>query len=639
MMDNDETPYIGIVYGGFMKLENTDINDQSIRVIEYNARFGDPEGINLLELLDTDFVQVCLDMLNENLSQDSVTFKELDTKCVYIVPKGYPNNKRPNFIINQQLLENIIRPQDRNVELIVNGINHTRDVKDKHPSHAHSGNVYIEQVKTIDSLDMTCKTLNVEKLEQQNIMTINDIEMNVESNTSVISDELVEVVVEGDDSPPVSGLMTTGSRTFALIGIGTSGIRQLDGILQMLRHHQDVIDRFSFRQDIGNGFVKEYNHSVGNRGLYASSGVNIETGNEAVSSIQHYVKDTHTHHVLPNEGGFGGMIAIPESNNISCDTPLPEWIMVNSTDSVGSKSIFVRRWWGKTRGMESLGHDIVNHCVNDILVQSPYVRPWTFLDYFATHTLDPVELKWFVKGVSSACKKVGCVLIGGETAEIPGIYRSGCHDLVGAITGFIDRTKILTPKSTLEAGDIVISIPSNSPHTNGFTLIQHLIRVSKNEGDSSYLRYVDDWAKPHRCYIDEVREIEKAGVSIKGLCHVTGGGFIDNPKRILPEDLDIDFDWVLIKNQMPEWMNWLRRKMREIDPNFQMEEVYRTFNCGIGMLVVIKPDDIELISKLMQDLDMKVVGTVCEKSKRVNISIRGGREREDSGIFLDFNKV
>lgn len=638
MLDNGGIPYIGFVYGGFMKLDIEDINDNSIRVIEYNARFGDPEGINLLELLESDFVQVCLDMLNENLTPNSVKFKEVDSKCVYIVPKGYPNNKRPNFVINRELFRNIIRREDRNVELIISGINHSKNIKNI-PTHV--GNVYIEEVKTLGSGELTCETIHVQKVEAQKIGNVEELTRfsgsgglddfaDVLTHDDDDSVELTEVVVdtqnadENTDENTISGLMTTGSRSFALIGIGKRGIQNLDRILEMLRHQEDVIDYLTFRQDIGHGVLDNNPNNPNNgkyrpKGLYAKSGVNIETGNEAVESIQHYVKQTHTPSVLQNDGGFGGMIDIPDTGNgfprSHPEWRPTEWVMINSTDSVGSKSIFVRKWWGKTKGMASLGHDIVNHCVNDILVQSPDVKPWTFLDYFAAHALDPIELKWFVGGVSDACKRVGCVLIGGETAEIPGIYKEGCHDLVGAITGFVDKSKILRPKETISDGDIVIGIPSDSPHTNGFTLIQHLIKQSKDDNDSTYLRYVDDWAKPHRCYLKDVRRIHNAGVKIKGLCHITGGGFIDNPKRILPDRLDIQFDWSMIKKQMPDWMKWISHKMQHIDPDFDMKEVYRTFNCGIGMLVVVDPGEMDKLNDLVEDMELRTkVGIVVNKT-------------------------
>jgi phosphoribosylaminoimidazole synthetase len=239
--------------------------------------------------------------------------------------------------------------------------------------------------------------------------------------------------------------------------------------------------------------------------------------------------------------------------------------------------------------MESLGHDIVNHCVNDILVQSPHVKPWTFLDYFATNKLDGTELRYFVKGVSDACAKVGCSLIGGETAEIPGIYREGVNDLVGAITGIVLEDELLQPKFTIEAGDLVFAIESDSPHTNGYTLIQKLIQDCETTNDHSYLRHIDAWCRPHRCYSTDVNTIyNDCDVEIKGLCHITGGGYIDNPPRIIDESLKFEFDYNLIVSNMPEWMKWLYERVISSGSNDQ--EVFRTFNCGYGMLVVVNPD-------------------------------------------------
>lgn len=627
--DNNDT-YIGIVYGGFMKLNDTG----EIKVIEYNARLGDPEGINVLHLLEYDFGDLCLDMLNQNLSQERVNFKNLDTKCIYIVPKGYPNNKRDNFVVPKQFLEKVIPSECGDVDLMVSGINHSKDIYDAVTNDSHTGNVYIEEVQTIgDTGELTYKTVHCERLkvpDTDNVLTLDEMtpedSVSSESTNNV---ELEEVVVHGMSEPEQvrqeqqvqqvqrvpqskndmraseSNLITTGSRCIALIGVGKRGIRNLEKIMRNLRHNEEIVDRFAFRHDIGNGILQQTIHSgQQNRGLYAASGVDIDTGNEAVQSIQHFVKNTHTPNVIENDGGFGGMIRVPGTNDL---------VMINSTDSVGSKVIFVRQWWRKTKAMRSLGMDIVNHCVNDILVQSPSVQPSTFMDYYATDKLDPVDLRWFVQGVSEACQKVNCVLIGGETAEIPGTYRTNGHDLVGAITGFVELSKVLQPKKTIQVGDIVLGIPSDSPHTNGFSLIRDLVTKSKESGDTSYLRYVDDWCKPHRCYMNDIRALSNV-LDIKGLCHITGGGFIDNPKRILPDGMHIDFDWYAIDDSAPDWMNWLRNKMREIDPDFDEREVRRTFNCGIGMLVVINhPDNLDSLIRNTNIEGLRVVGVVANK--------------------------
>lgn len=619
--------YIGFVYGGFMKLEHLDVNGNGIKVIEYNVRLGDPEAINLLELFDstTDFGELCLDLMNGTLNKSKVKFKKTDSKCIYIVPKGYPNNTVKDYVIDKTMLSELTKDYEH-LNLIVSGVNHKRI------SQAHSGNVYIEHIKTTENGAISYETVDVKQVNKTVYQTPISVTDNIELQEIIIDSDTTNTTnhkpsltsqssQQTHDRPPPpsqtnsNNLVTTGSRTFALIGVGSVGIKQLHETLNRLKS-RSYMNNFTFRTDIGKNIIKEspspspQPQSQRSKGIYANSGVDIDKSNDAVKSIQHFVKTTHNNLVIPNDGGFGGIIKFP-SDETNSGNP---FVMINSTDSVGSKSIFVREWWGKTKGMRSLGHDIVNHCINDILVQSPDVQPWTFLDYYATHTLNPVELRWFVQGVSEACKNVGCVLIGGETAEIPGIYRERCHDLVGAITGYAKSNTILNPKQNINPGDAVIGIPSVSPHTNGFTLIQHLIKQykSSSEQDHSYLRYVDDLAKPHKCYLNDIRTIKNAKINIKGLCHITGGGFIDNPKRILRDNIDIKFDWELIKKEMPEWMKWLHTAMKKCDPDFTEKEMFRTFNCGFGMLVVVAPDDIARLLSL-DITGLKIVGKVIEK--------------------------
>lgn len=222
-------------------------------------------------------------------------------------------------------------------------------------------------------------------------------------------------------------------------------------------------------------------------------------------------------------------------------------------------------------------------------------------------------MRWFVKGVSDACKRSGCVLIGGETAEIPGIYRTGCNDLVGAITGIVQESKLLNPKYTISEGDLVYGIPSDSPHTNGFTLIQKLINDSDKDNDKSYLRYVDTLCKPHKCYLNDIRSIVKNDIKIKGMCHITGGGYIDNPPRVISDRLEFEFNYPLIVESMPDWMKWIYDKV--IHYGSDQSEVFKTFNCGFGMLVVVDVSEKDKLESMSEQLGGKFIGTIVKKSK------------------------
>jgi phosphoribosylformylglycinamidine cyclo-ligase len=200
---------------------------------------------------------------------------------------------------------------------------------------------------------------------------------------------------------------------------------------------------------------------------YQAAGVDIGTKMTAIESIQSLVRSTHTPHVIDIPNGFGGLCRVPGSNTI----------MVSSTDSVGSKTELIHQLAlaaprGKEHLIQGLGHDIVNHCVNDILVMG-CVTPLTFLDYFASHTLDPEELRYVLTGMAEACRNVGCAIVGGETAEIKDTYKPGAVDIAGFITGVMTKDQLLSPRTTLLAGDAVIAIPSVSAHTNGLGERKH----------------------------------------------------------------------------------------------------------------------------------------------------------------------
>lgn len=642
MSENGGLPYKGFVYGSFMKsrpslfTSSSAYSPPTLKIIEYNARLGDPEGINLLEILDTDFVDVCLAIINENLPNLDIKFKNVDSKCVYFAPHGYPDANSKTISIDKILLNEIINRSEKHVELYISGINYALPDDTR---KSHSGNVYLENIKTVGtgSVELVYQTVECKKMESQSIPCL-DILVTDDSHNSLNNDDVIlemdddddddSVYVLGDDnshsecqlldidSYEPSKLHTTGSRTFAIIGIGAIGITKMNNILNDMTLNAHLSDRFFHRSDIGKKWLSKAYQGSDAIGLYAKSGVDVNACNEAVGTIQTFVQNTYStesgQHVVPNEGGFGGVIKIPVFPNY--DSP----VLINSTDSVGSKSIFVKTWWGRTRGMQSLGHDIVNHCVNDILVQSPSIHPWTFMDYYATHSLNPIELRWFIKGVSEACIAAGCTLIGGETAEIPGIYKPESNDLVGAITGITDFKHLLQPKKTIVEGDLVYGIKSYSPHTNGYTLIQYLITQCTNNNDHSYLRYVDNLCKSHRCYLNDIKKLESSHVNIKGLCHITGGGFIDNPKRILPEDLTVNFKWDFIHDEMPEWMKWIMAKMYEYDANCTNEEVHKTFNCGYGMLVVV---DNEIDPTLIDETDIQLIGKIIKKKNENKIEI------------------
>ena len=301
--------------------------------------------------------------------------------------------------------------------------------------------------------------------------------------------------------------------------------------------------------------------------LYKQAGVNIDAGNMAVALMKPAVRATFTPNVLADVGSFGGLFAL---------TDLPsEPVLVASTDGVGTK-VKLAAQLGQWRG---IGHDIVNHCVNDILVQN--ARPLFFLDYIASSRLDPQQVAEVVIGVAEACKAAGCALLGGETAEMPGVYVEGAFDLAGTVVGLVNRAELLPKPEAMQVGDVLVGLPSSGPHTNGYSLIRRVIEGRDlNATLDREVTLGEALLQPHRCYRSEIDRLQAAGVPLRGMAHITGGGFTDNVPRILPDTLAAQVEtssWELppLFAQLVTWSG------------ISYAEAYRVWNMGIGMVLVI----------------------------------------------------
>lgn len=307
---------------------------------------------------------------------------------------------------------------------------------------------------------------------------------------------------------------------------------------------------------------------------YRDAGVDIDAATRTVELMRAAVRGTYTDAVLTDVGSFGGLFAL---------TNLPDRpVLVASTDGVGTKvklAAQAGRW-------ASIGHDIVNHCVNDILVQG--ARPLFFLDYIASSKLEPEQIAATVTGIAEACRAVGCALLGGETAEMPGVYTPGAFDVAGTVVGLVDRSAILPRTAEMVVGDVLIGLPSSGPHTNGYSLIRKLIGGMSLDAPvpGSEVSLGDALLAHHRCYVAEMDRLRAAGLTPKGLAHITGGGFLDNIPRILPDHLGGRID----------------RGSWDVPPLFRMmvelgrlppAEAYRVFNMGMGMVLVVDARAVE----------------------------------------------
>jgi phosphoribosylformylglycinamidine cyclo-ligase len=302
---------------------------------------------------------------------------------------------------------------------------------------------------------------------------------------------------------------------------------------------------------------------------YADAGVDIDEGDRAVRLIKRAVSATHGPEVLGGIGAFAGLFAFD---------PL-RWkrpVLAASTDSVGTK-VKVAIAAGRHRG---IGVDLVNHCVNDILCGG--AEPLFFLDYYATGRLSSEHLAEVVDGVAAACREAGCALVGGETAELPGLYALGDYDIAGFIVGCVERDEIIDGHG-IEVGDAVLGLPSSGLHTNGYSLVRHILADREIGWDAvlpgTEAPVADLLLEPHRSYLPAIREL-RSRVEIRGLAHITGGGLLGNVPRVLPTGMAARIDrdaW-----EVPALFTAL-----EAVGGVRAEEMWRTFNMGIGMVVVV----------------------------------------------------
>lgn len=317
---------------------------------------------------------------------------------------------------------------------------------------------------------------------------------------------------------------------------------------------------------------------------YKSAGVDIDAGNRAVELMKDAVKRTYTPQVLAGVGSFGGLFSALNFKDME------EPVLVASTDGVGTKTKVAVA----AQKFDTLGMDIVNHCVNDILVQG--ARPLFFLDYVATGKLVPETVATVVKGAAQACERVGAALLGGETAEMPGVYLEGELDLVGTIVGVLDR-KDLVDGSTLSEGDVLIGLPSTGLHTNGFSLARKVLENEDLFVPRDFLNgetYAEALLKPHREYVLAYRALKEGGINIKGMAHITGGGLIENPPRVFPEGLGArvyEGSW----NVPP-----LFQKIVELG-QIETIEAHRALNMGVGYVFMVSISEFDLAMQILRE--------------------------------------
>jgi phosphoribosylformylglycinamidine cyclo-ligase len=343
---------------------------------------------------------------------------------------------------------------------------------------------------------------------------------------------------------------------------------------------------------------------------YADAGVDITAGNDLVTAIKPLAKSTRRKGSTPNLGGFGGLFDLK-----ACGFKDP--VLVAANDGVGTK-LKLAIDAGIHRGV---GIDLVAMSVNDLVVQG--AEPLFFLDYYATGKLNVKDARDVIAGIADGCKQAGCALVGGETAEMPGMYHGNDYDLAGFAVGAVERKKVL-PRDDVKAGDVILGLASSGPHSNGYSLIRRIVEVSglKLADQAPFAKgqtVADALLTPTRIYVKSLLKVIRAGKSVKALAHITGGGFTENIPRVLPKGTVAEIDLTAIP--FPAVFKWLQSTggVTEV-------EMLRTFNCGVGMIVVVAAKDSKSVDSALKKAGEKVsvLGTIRKrKGKEAQVAYKG----------------
>ena len=337
---------------------------------------------------------------------------------------------------------------------------------------------------------------------------------------------------------------------------------------------------------------------------YLDAGVDVESGNQLIQKIKHRVERTYTRGVLGSLGGFSGLFSLANHS-------MKEPVLVSSTDGVGTKIRFAVLM----NEHHQIGQDCVAMSVNDVVAQG--AKPLFFLDNIAVGKLNHDHIESLISGISDACEDCGCALIGGETSEMSSFYGDGNYDVAGFAVGIVDKEQCITGE-TIEVGDILLGLPSSGLHSNGYSLVRHIILERKQLPLDTYIDELgrtigEEVLEPTKLYVKQILPLVEAGY-VKGMAHITGGSFYDNIPRILPKGMAVTIN----SNAWPVLPIF---KLLQRWGNVEPKEMYHTFNMGIGMVLVVKPEVVESIVALLHEQGEVVysIGIVTEGDGEVTI--------------------
>ena len=577
LLNKIDCSYKGILYGSYIVTPKGEL-----RIIEFNCRLGDPEGVMIMNRMKTDFGLVCKHIAEKTLDQIEIEYESNKESaysiCKYIVPHCYPIKKCDDFRIKLQKVKTSAMKN-----CFVGSVK--RDYNGK--KYATSSRTMVAYGSSNISLEDAEKKADVLLIKMYN----NNISQNIPKlyyRKNLVLDYRNEMSFYKSDNfeldEDTCQIMTNPLNKDEVL---------VD--LEIISDEENDSDSYSdIDEDVKNETERLINEVVDDffhyepLDLYKKSGVDIDEGNNAVKAIAPLLKYTHDSNVLGEVGGFGGLYDLGYVKSV-CLNP----VLVTSIDGVGTKSIFSVENF-ELDGYTMLGKDIVNHCVNDILVQGAV--PLFFTDYFASSVLNSDELYYFIKGVSEACKSANCALIGGETAEMPNIYEKGMHDLVGNIVGVVDKQDIIDGKKNIKRGDVLVSLSSSGPHTNGFSLIRKLYQTHHSLFTSDMIKTL---CTPHRSYLKEFQNLQNNDIDIHGMAHITGGGIMDNILRVIPEDMSVN----LTTFEYTE----IFQRLQQIGC-ISDDQMQKVFNCGIGMVFIVSETDANTMLEMYTD--SQIIGVV-----------------------------
>jgi len=610
--------YRGFLYGSYMLEETLHTNYRRLMVIEFNARLGDPEGILLLDLLESDFFEIIKAMATGQLSKCPVKFRPDYGLVVYLCPKGYPDKSIIDSEISLNFAGNClvagsIQFNTKSKKFTLLG-SRAIAVINTGPSARQVVKSVEELVNNILSVtpglfarsDLGSKLLDMLGLTRLNSGT-KTRKWNETSRPGS------EGLIEFGTNRPGGGLIEFGTNRpgGGLIEFGTN--RPGEGLIEFGTNRP------------GEGLIesgRDSSRSVPS--TYQQAGVNIQEANLGIQKIKDLVVSTHTSRVVPNFGAFGGLWDLDKDNYLAVSTDgvgtkvelvlnsiCPEirstWRSIDlSTGRITDLSdpeLRVKASEPRAKAFAGLGKDLFAANFNDLLCLGSGIVPMFFTDYFSASVLNSDEFMAFVDGLSQACRESKCALIGGETAELKteAWRKTGInhYEMVGQIVARLPKDQIYKPTDIL-VGDLVLGLDSSGPHTNGYTLINSLWR-------SGHLReFSTELIQPHRLYYSVFEQLSRTGLRVKGVAHITGGGFIENPPRILPTGVSIEYDWPA--TAWPPVFQEIQRVAQ-----ISEHEMMRTFNCGIGMILIVSPIDID---KIMAIIGGRIIGRVQPKNLR-----------------------